>query len=101
MKLFFILIFLLCSNLIIAQTTTESEILTTDSIPTKKQREEIEKQITQIDYHLNSIEVKIQYIEENPDQKRIAEEEGWFTNMKSTKEALEQKKKDLQKLLSK
>lgn len=59
----------------------------------------IENKIKQIDSHINSINIKAEYILKNPDEKKIADEQGWFEDMKATKEKLELKKKELQKIL--
>jgi hypothetical protein len=59
----------------------------------------IENKIKQIDSHINSINIKTEYVLKNPDDKKVAEEQGWFEDMKATKEKLELKKKELQKIL--
>lgn len=61
----------------------------------------IENKIKQIDSHINSINIKSDYILKNPSEKKIAEEQGWFDDMKKTKEQLELKKAELLKSLEK
>ena len=76
-----------------------SEIITTaeqDSIKTVKlnilHNLEVNKEISQIDSHLNSIQFKWDYIENDPIEKKIADENGWFTDMTDIRSALEEKK---------
>lgn len=64
-----------------------------------EERVAIENKIKQIDSHINSINIKTEYVLKNPDDKKVAEEQGWFEDMKATKEKLELKKKELQKIL--
>jgi hypothetical protein len=51
---------------------------------TKKQ--EGLKQIAQIDSHLAAIETKRNYILSNPEEKTIADEQGWFDTMDKVEE---------------
>lgn len=77
-------------------------VKTTTNTPTEPvldSKEDIIKKIQQIDSHINSINIKSNYILNDPAQKLIAEEEGWFEQMKSIKESLEFKKLELQKSL--
>lgn len=46
-----------------------------------------------IDQHLNSIQIKWDWIMNNPEEKVIAEQEGWFEKMTIVREELEEKKK--------
>jgi hypothetical protein len=59
----------------------------------------VKKQLTQIESHLNSIRIKEEYILNNPEEKKVAEETGWFESMKTTKESLNLKKAELIKIL--
>lgn len=68
---------------------------------TIESKEEIAKKIQQIDSHINSINIKTNDILNNPEQKAIAEKEGWFEDMKATKERLEVKKQILLETLEK
>lgn len=72
---------------------------TTETLPAIESKEEIAKKIQQIDSHINSINIKSKAILNDPEQTRIAEKEGWFEDMKATKERLEAKKQALQKSL--
>ena len=59
---------------------------------TKKQA--VLKQIAQIDSHLGAIATKRNYILANPEEKTLAEEQGWFETMtKIEKELLAKKEK--------
>lgn len=69
------------------------------SLVSPESKEDIAKKIQQIDSHINSINIKTNDILNNPEQKIIAETEGWFEDMKATKERLESKKQALLKLL--
>lgn len=81
---------------VVSSTTSTT---TTDTPTAIESKEEIAKKIQQIDSHINSINIKSKAILNDPEQKRIAEQEGWFEDMKATKERLELKKQDLQKTL--
>lgn len=61
--------------------------------------ENVKNQLTQIESHLNSIRIKEEYILNNPEEKKVAEETGWFESMKTTKESLNLKKAELIKIL--
>jgi hypothetical protein len=60
---------------------------------TKKQ--EVLKQIAQIDSHLAAIETKRNYILSNPEEKTIADEQGWFDTMDKVEEELLTKREKL------
>ena len=60
---------------------------------TKKQ--EVLKQIAQIESHLAAIETKRNYILANPQEKILAEEQGWFETMSKVEEELLSKKEKL------
>ena len=53
------------------------------------------KQIAQIDSHLAAIETKKNYILSSPEEKAIAEDQGWFATMSKVKEELLAKKEKL------
>lgn len=53
----------------------------------------INYEIMLIDQHLNSIQIKWDWIMNNPEEKVIAEQEGWFEKMTIVREELEEKKK--------
>lgn len=81
-----------------AKYLKEQESLKSQSL-SAEEKLSIENKIKQIDSHINSINIKTEYILKNPEEKKIAEEQGWFEDMKATKEKLELKKKELQKIL--
>ena len=60
---------------------------------TKKQS--VLKQIAQIDSHLAAIETKRNYILANPEEKALAETQGWFETMTKVEEELLAKKEKL------
>ena len=60
---------------------------------TKKQ--EVLKQIAQIESHLAAIETKRNYILSNPEEKALAETQGWFETMIKVEEELLAKKAKL------
>lgn len=103
MKTILILIGLLVySQQSVAQvnTTKVSEPTTnqTNSISPEKKKE-ARKRIAQIDSHLNSIEIKRKYILEHEEEKKVAEEQGWFEDMDRYKKELLEEKSRLQELL--
>lgn len=53
---------------------------------------EVNRQVTQIDSHVNSIQIKWNYIMNNPTEKQLAEENGWFEDMTRIKGELAEKK---------
>lgn len=52
-------------------------------------------QIDLVNSHLNSIQIKWDWILSNPEEKVIADENGWFDNMTIVKQELEEKKQVL------
>lgn len=58
-------------------------------------KQEVLKQIAQIDSHLAAIETKRNYILSNPEEKTIADEQGWFDTMDKVEEELLTKKEKL------
>ncbi len=77
----------------------QSENTTTQLPQAKKQ--EVLKQISQIESHLASIETKRNYVLSDPSEKAIAEENGWFESMEKIEERLLKKKEELIKLIKK
>lgn len=57
--------------------------------------EDVNRQINQIDSHIGSIKIKWDYILNNPAEKEIAEENGWFTDMTRIKKELLEKRENL------
>lgn len=74
-------------------TNTESKTID----PANKQ--ELKKQITQIDSHLSAIETKRNYVLSDPAQKALAIEQGWFEDMKKIEKSLLKKKNELKRLI--
>ena len=62
--------------------------------------QEVLKQISQIDSHLLAIETKRNYILSNPTEKALAEEHGWFEQMKKIEKSLLKKKDELKALIN-
>jgi hypothetical protein len=60
---------------------------------TKKQ--DVLKQIAQVDSHLSAIQTKRNYILANPDEKALAEQNGWFETMSKVEKELLAKKEKL------
>jgi hypothetical protein len=75
-------------------TNTESKTID----PANKQ--ELKKQIAQIDSHLSAIETKRNYVLSDPAQKALAVEQGWFEDMKKIEESLLKKKEELKRLIN-
>ena len=57
---------------------------------------DILQKITQIDDHINAINIKINYINNDPTEKALAESTGWFDQMNQIKSDLEERKVLLQ-----
>jgi hypothetical protein len=66
---------------------------------TEEKKIEIREKLKLVDSHLQAIEIKRKYILENPDQKEIAEREGWFKDMDRQIEELNERKRALNALL--
>lgn len=62
--------------------------------------DEIQREINQINSHLESIKVKRNYILSNEEEKAIAEEEGWFDKMEAVEQRLIEKKQKLEAKLA-
>jgi hypothetical protein len=67
---------------------------------TEGQRTELTKSLSIVDGQIQAIRKKREYILSQPDQKEIAEKEGWFDDMKATEERLIEKRKGLLETLS-
>lgn len=63
------------------------------------QKNEIKSKLVLIESHLEAIEIKRKFILDNPEQKAIAEREGWFTDMARQIEELQERKRALNALL--
>lgn len=71
---------------------------TTERSPEKVQA--IQKELNQVNYHLESIRTKREYILSNEEEKAIAEAEGWFTKMEEVEQRLIAKKQMLEAKLA-
>lgn len=67
------------------------------SIGQRKTQPTIEQQISEIDDHLNAIQMKWSYLESEEELKHGANQENWFETMSKVKAELLQKKAELQK----
>ena len=63
------------------------------------EKQEVLKQIAQIDSHLSAIEIKRNYILSDPTEKAIALEHGWFAEMEKIENSLLNKKNELKALI--
>lgn len=63
----------------------------------KKQafNDSINKQIQQIESHLNSIQIKWDYVQNDPSENQLATDNGWFDDMTAIKNSLTTKKQVL------
>ena len=82
-----------------AATMTSLNAPESNSPEVSSQKFEIQQQIAQIEYHLQAIESKKEFILSDPNEKAIAEEQGWFENMEKTSKELIEKKNQLQLLI--
>jgi hypothetical protein len=108
MKELSILILLLAANLCCAQqsenksrnnTGYSPSQLSHDSLKSVKVfNDSLDYQIHLVNSHLNSIEVKWNWILNNPEQQKLATAEGWFNRMTLFKEELNAKKEELESL---
>ena len=62
-------------------------------------KQEVLKQIAQIDSHLSAIEIKRNYILSDPTEKAMALEQGWFAEMEKIEKSLLNKKNELKALI--
>lgn len=58
------------------------------------------KQLIQIDGHISAIDEKVIIVNNNIEEKKIAEENGWFESMAKTRSDLVQRKQDIQDKLN-
>ena len=64
------------------------------------EKQEVLKQIAQIDSHLSAIEIKRNFVLSDPDEKALALEQGWFVEMEKIEKSLLIKKKELNALIN-
>ena len=65
----------------------------------QEEKSDIEERIRRVESLIQSIEIKKQLILENPEQKVIAEKEGWFKDMDLQLDELREGKKSLLELV--
>lgn len=99
MKKSLLLLVLISANFAFSQANSgqlEKKSTTTQAIvsPAKKKifNDSIRKQIQQVDSHLNSIQIKWDYIQNDPAEKQLATDNGWFDKMTAVKKSLTAKK---------
>lgn len=82
-------------------TPPTSEIGRAENVPLSKEKiEELNGKIVAIDDHLKAIQTKREYILNDPELVKKANETGWFEDMKATELSLNEKKKALQERLA-
>ena len=59
-----------------------------------------QKEISKIDNHIIAIDTKIEFVNNDPTEKALAESNGWFTDMNSIKAELQAKKTELENKLN-
>lgn len=64
------------------------------------EKQEVLKQIAQIDSHLSAIEIKRNFVLSDPAEKAMALEQGWFVEMEKIEKSLLIKKKELNALIN-
>ena len=102
MKLILIILStIICVNFSFSQEESlkKTQVEAGENSLSPEKRAKIEKEIAQIVSHINSINIKREYILNNPEENAIAESEGWYTDMDATIERLEARKEELQLLL--
>lgn len=76
--------------------TTGAQLSTPDSLKQiQKFNDSIDYQVSLIDAHINSINLKWDWIEARPEEKQIAVSEGWFQRMEVFKTELNAKRENL------
>lgn len=58
------------------------------------------EQLIQLDNHISAIDEKINFVNNNEEEKKIAEESNWFENMAKIRSELVQKRLEIQDKLS-
>lgn len=102
MKKSLILFALLCANYSISQNSSnelEKKSAKAQTVVSSEKKEafnaSIQKQIQQVDSHLNSIQIKWNYIQNDPAENQLAIDNGWFDDMTAIKNKLAAKKQQL------
>lgn len=96
------LLFFVCE--LNAQNTSSlknhSQSNTNSAIKPAVDEQDVLKQISQINGHLSAIETKRNYILSDPAEKALAQEQGWFEDMKKIEKSLLKKKEKLTALIN-
>ena len=100
--LLYLFLFILTCN-ISAQNVNSVKSIDPVNVNTQQkpiiEKQEVLKQIAQIDSHLSAIEIKRNYILSDPAEKAMALEQGWFAEMKKIENSLLNKKNELKALI--
>ena len=100
--LLYLFLFILSCN-ISAQNVNSVKSIDPINVNTQQKpiakKQEVLKQIAQIDSHLSAIEIKRNYILSDPAEKAMALEQGWFAEMKKIENSLLNKKNELKALI--
>ena len=100
--LLYLFLFILTCN-ISAQNVNSVKSIDPVNVNTQQkpiiEKQEVLKQIAQIDSHLSAIEIKRNYILSDPTEKAMALEQGWFAEMEKIEKSLLNKKNELKALI--
>ena len=100
--LLYLFLFILTCN-ISAQNVNSVKSIDPVNVNTQQkpiaEKQEVLKQIAQIDSHLSAIEIKRNYILSDTTEKAMALEHGWFAEMEKIENSLLNKKNELKALI--
>ena len=99
MFLFFITCAVHAQKTVSSLKSVEPTNTNTNTNPKPINKQEILKQISQIDSHLSAIETKRNYVLSDPAEKALGIEQGWFEDMKKIEKSLLKKRKELKALV--
>ncbi|RCL73221.1 MAG: hypothetical protein DBW72_05455 [Flavobacteriales bacterium] len=101
--LLYLFLFILSCNISAQKVSSVKSIdpvnVNTQQKPIVK-KQEVLKQIAQIDSHLSAIEIKRNYVLSDPTEKAMALEQGWFAEMEKIEKSLLNKKNELKALIN-
>ena len=101
--LLYLFLFILSCN-ISAQKVSSVKSIDSVNVNTQQKpivkKQEVLKQIAQIDSHLSAIEIKRNYVLSDPTEKAMALEQGWFAEMEKIEKSLLNKKNELKALIN-
>ena len=101
--LLYLFLFILSCNISAQKVSSVKSIdpvnVNTQQKPIVK-KQEVLKQIAQIDSHLSAIETKRNYVLSDPVEKALATEQGWFEEMEKIEKSLLKKKDELNALIN-